>query len=104
VGEVGVDLHQHVGAGVDGPAEPLPVGRAEPAPAVAHHDVDPAELGVEASGDLGGAVGAVVVDDDHADAGDGLAQELDQLGEVLGLVVRRHHGHDLHGAEDTGRP
>jgi len=104
VGEVGVDLDDHVGTTVDGPPEPVAVRRPETPAAGPHEHVDAAELGVEAPGHVGGAVGAVVVDDEHADAGHGLAQQVDELGEVLGLVVRRHHGHDLHGAEDTGRP
>ena len=67
VGEVGVDLHADVGAAVDGPAEPLAVGRSEPAPPGAHEDVDAAVLGGQLLGQLGRAVGAVVVDDEDVD-------------------------------------
>ena len=63
------------------------------------------ELGREPVGDLAGAVGRAVVDDEHAVAGrvEHLAERAHERLDVLALVVGRHadDGAGRHGAESA---
>ena len=69
MGQVGIELDADLGAGVDRPAEPVPVGRAQPAPTITDDDVDAAVLGGELLGEARRPVGTVIVDDEHVDVG-----------------------------------
>ena len=67
VGQVGVHLDEPVVAAVEAHAEAVAVGVAEAVLLRAHEHVDLAELGAGGPGEVGGAVGAVVVDDEDVD-------------------------------------
>ena len=67
---------------------------------MAHEHLDVTVLGTDGPGHVGGAVRTVVVDHQHPDVRHCLAQHHHELGQVLGLVQRRHDGHDPH--DDRG--
>src|SRR5581483_8226115 len=84
-------------AALDAGRETGAVRAAEPGLLLAHHHVDVAELLAELLGKLGGAVRAVVVDDEDVGAGRRRADALEQLADVGGLLVGRHDDQDAHG-------
>ncbi len=92
MGEVGVHLHHVARAVVERVAKAGEVGRADAVLLGAVQHLHPVVLGGQPIGDLAGAVGRAVVDDQHAQAlGRGAAQRLagggDDRLDVLGLVV-----------------
>ena len=90
VRQVGVHLHDDVVAALDADREAGAV-RASPSPifSVRTQHVDLPELVVpRLVGQLGGAVGAVVVDDEDVDVGRGGADALQELGDVAPLPRR----------------
>jgi hypothetical protein len=70
VGEVGVHLDTGVEPVVEAPPEPGPVGAPEARLAVPTEQLDSSDLLPQRFGDLGGAVGATVVDDQHGGLGE----------------------------------
>ena len=65
--------------------------------------LDAAELRAERLGLLGGAVGAVVVDDEDVRVGHGLADATDQQLDVLGFVVGRDRDPDAAACRRSSR-
>ena len=92
MGEVGVHLQHQAGAGLERPVESGDVGGAEAFLARAAQDLDLLVPGREPLGDLPGAVGRVVVDDQHPARGRHLGQDrLDDRLDIRRLVVGREH-------------
>ena len=89
VREVGVDLDHDVEAAGDADRVAGAVRAAEPELAGPAQHLDPAELGAERFGLLGGAVGAVVVDDEDVGVGHRLADTAHEQLDVLGFLVGR---------------
>ncbi len=94
VGEVGVHLHHIARAVVERVAKAGEVGRTDAVPSRAMEHLHPVVLDRETIGELAGAVGRAVVDDEHAEAVGRRAREHLSRGEddrldVLGLVVGR---------------
>ena len=92
VGEVGVHLHHVARAVVERVAEAGEVGGPDAVLLGAVEHLHPVVLGGELVGELAGAVGRAVVDDEHAKAlgrgaGEHLAGGRDDRLDVLGLVV-----------------
>ena len=77
--EVGVHLDEDVVALLEAPGEAGPVGRAEPGLLGAAQDVDRAVLGAPLLGQVGGAVGAAVVDDEDARRGGVLPDQVEDV-------------------------
>ena len=98
VREVGVDLHEQLVAAVDADREAGAVRVAETDLLGPPEHVDAPELGAGLLGEIGGAVGAVVVDDEHVGVRRGRAQALEELLDVLRLEVRRRHDEHPHCA------
>ena len=90
MGEVAVHLEHELGALRERPPEARDVRRADPLLRLAVEHGDPRELRGEPVGDLAGAVGRAVVDDEHAVLRrvEHLAERRDHGLEVLPLVVR----------------
>ena len=99
--QVGVHLADDVGVARQHAAERVDVGAAEaPAPAAVQHLHPPRMLAGEGVGDRAGAVGRVVVDDEHAVVA--LSEHVrDQHREVVALVVGRDHDGDVHAPCDS---
>src|SRR5690606_3860017 len=76
-------------AALEGPAEALEVGRAEPELAAPVEDVDPRVFRRELVGDRAGAVGRGVVDDEDVESRVLCEDHWDETGQVLPLVVGR---------------
>ncbi len=74
VRQVAVHLHQRLVAPLQAPAECAAIGAAEPRLGRPAHHLYGLQLSCHCIGDLGGAVGAVVVDDQHGGRGHSLAQ------------------------------
>ncbi len=88
MGEVGVHRDGEVGALRNRSAEPGDVGGAEAELALAVDHLDaPVVLRRQPVGDLAGAVGGGVVDDDHADVYGLGEQPLDERRDVLSFVI-----------------
>ncbi len=99
VRQVGIHLHHDVVVVLDGPVEPRLVGGPQTGlPGPTEH-MDPAQLPACGFGDVGGAVGAVVVDHEHLGRRRHPTDALDDLGDVVGLVVG---GHDHDRAHRPG--
>ena len=91
MGEVDVHRHDDVVALVEGDGEALPVGAAEALLAGPAKSLIWPELGGRLLDELGGAVGAVVVDDQDVGVGDARRGQPTGGGDVLALVVGRQH-------------
>ena len=89
VGEVDVHRHDDVVALVEGDGEALAVGAAETLLARPAQQLDLTVVGRHLLDQGGGAVRAVVVDDEDVGVGDGRAHGPQERGHVLPLVVRR---------------
>ena len=97
--EVGVDLHEHVVAAVDADREAGAVRRRRDRSSSAGRSTSmPPELGADLVGEIGGAVGAVVVDDEDVGVGGGSRARAEELLDVLRLLVRRRHDERPHSA------
>ena len=101
VRQVGVHLTDEVGVAREHAPEPVDVGPAEaPAPAAVQDVHPPRMLAREGVGHRAGAVGRVVVDDEHAVVA--LPEHVrDQHGEVVALVVGGDHDGDVHAPCDS---
>ena len=96
MGEVGVHLDDPLGAAVEGDAEAGQVGGPEALLARRGGAPTIDSSGREAVGDLAGAVGRVVVDDQDPPRGGQLLEHgADDPLEVLGLVVGREDDPDV---------
>jgi hypothetical protein len=102
VGEVDVHRHHHVVVLVQGLSEAGAIGAAEALLARAAEQLDLAELGRSGLDDLTGAVRAVVVHDEDVGVPHGAAHRAQQAGDVLLLVVGRHHHDGPPGARRVG--
>ncbi len=95
VGEVRVHLHDALGAELERPAEPGDVRGAEALLARSVEHRDPLVLGREAVGDVAGAIGGIVVDDEDPGA---LGRRREHRGnqrlEVVRFVVGGHDDPD----------
>ena len=107
MGEVGVHLQHVAGAVVERVAEAGEVGRADAVLLGAMQHMHPLVLGGQPIGDLAGAVGRAVVDDQHVEAAraparrEHLARGGDDRLDVLGLVVGRQYQPRLAGHESA---
>ena len=90
VREVGVDLDAGVVAALEAPGEAGPVRAAEPGLGGPLEQVHVGQLGRDLLHDLGGAVGAAVVDHQHTGAGQALVDPAQHPLDVLRLVVGRN--------------
>ena len=100
MGEVGVHLADHAVAALQAPREAGAVGHPEAVLPGAVQDVHPWALGRQRVGQLAGAIGRRVVDDEQLEAGGGEA--LDEAREGLRLAVGRDDD-DRAGAIAAGR-
>ena len=101
VRQVRVHVTDEVGVAREHAPEPVDVGAAEaPAPAAVQDVHSLRMLAGEGVGHLAGAVGRVVVDDEHAVVA--LPEHVrDQHREVVALVVGRDHDGDVHAPCDS---
>jgi hypothetical protein len=94
VRSVGVHLDDELVVALQRAGEPGQVGGAEPVLARPVQHADARVRGGHLVGQLAGAVGARVVDDEHLGVGYGGVQTRQHRPEVLPLLVRRdHHQH-----------
>ncbi len=97
MGEVGVDLDERRRSRCSSPiANPARYAPPSPSsPGRRSTSICPSSA-ADLLGELGGAVGAVVVDDEDVGVGNGGAGPPEELVDVLGLVVRRRDDERAH--------
>ena len=100
--QVAVHLHEGVEPTMQAPREPVPVGAAEARLARPPQHVDPPELLTDSEGEVSGAVGAGVVDDQDVGLTVRVTNAPEHGGDVLGLLVGRKDDEDLHGRAAYG--
>ena len=98
VGQVGVDLHEHVVVACHAEPEAGAVGLAEAVLGRAPEDLDASQLVRDPLCDLRGAVGAGVVDDEDVGFGHACPHPPQEFLDVLGLLVGRRDDQHAHGA------
>ena len=89
VREIGVHLEEAVVAFAQALIERLQIRRSQPELARAVHDSDVVVLGGDGVGQVTGAVGRSVVDDEDVGVGRGCAHPVQKAGEIVTLVVSR---------------